>query len=94
MAAAQLVRAADLHPREFAGHSLRSGYATQAARDGHRPTEIAATTATKTNASSLITSAPAAAAATSDTSSELISGRLRAARQYHVTRDARDALFG
>ena len=34
VAAAQLVRAADLHPREFAGHSLRSGYATQAARDG------------------------------------------------------------
>jgi hypothetical protein len=28
--------------REFSGHSLRSGYATQAARDGH--TRIAATT--------------------------------------------------
>jgi hypothetical protein len=44
----QRVRAADLHPREFAGHTLRSGYATQAAWDGHRPTEIAATTVTKT----------------------------------------------
>jgi integrase len=33
-----------LDPREFAGHSLRSGYATQAARDGHHPTQIAATT--------------------------------------------------
>ncbi|MTD47478.1 tyrosine-type recombinase/integrase [Conexibacter sp. W3-3-2] len=31
-------------PREFAGHSLRSGYATQAARDGHRTDVIAATT--------------------------------------------------
>jgi integrase len=30
-------RAAGLDPREFAGHSLRSGYATQAARDGHHP---------------------------------------------------------
>ena len=37
-------RAAGLDPREFAGHSLRSGYATQAARDGHHPTQIAATT--------------------------------------------------
>jgi site-specific recombinase XerD len=36
--------AAGLDPREFAGHSLRSGYATQAARDGHHPTQIAATT--------------------------------------------------
>jgi integrase len=36
-------RAAGLDPREFAGHSLRSGYATQAARDGHHPTQIAAT---------------------------------------------------
>jgi site-specific recombinase XerD len=35
---------AGLDPREFAGHSLRSGYATQAARDGHHPTQIAATT--------------------------------------------------
>jgi hypothetical protein len=33
-----------LRSREFAGHSLRSGYATQAARDGHHPTQIAATT--------------------------------------------------
>jgi hypothetical protein len=33
-----------LDPREFAGHSLRSGYATQAACDGHHPTQIAATT--------------------------------------------------
>jgi site-specific recombinase XerD len=33
-----------LDPREFAGHSLRSEYATQAARDGHHPTQIAATT--------------------------------------------------
>jgi site-specific recombinase XerD len=38
------VRAAGLDPREFAGHSLRAGYATQAARDGHHPTQIAATT--------------------------------------------------
>ena len=37
-------RASGLDPREFAGHSLRSGYATQAARDGHHPTQIAATT--------------------------------------------------
>ena len=37
-------RAAGLDPREFAGHSLRAGYATQAARDGHHPTRIAATT--------------------------------------------------
>jgi len=37
-------RTAGLDPREFAGHSLRSGYATQAARDGHHPTQIAATT--------------------------------------------------
>lgn len=36
--------AAGLDPCEFAGHSLRSGYATQAARDGHHPTQIAATT--------------------------------------------------
>jgi integrase len=36
--------AAGLDHREFAGHSLRSGYATQAARDGHHPTQIAATT--------------------------------------------------
>jgi hypothetical protein len=28
----------------FAGHSLRAGYATQAACDGHHPTQIAATT--------------------------------------------------
>jgi site-specific recombinase XerD len=37
-------RAAELGPREFAGHSLRSGYATQAARDGPHATQIAATT--------------------------------------------------
>jgi site-specific recombinase XerD len=37
-------RTAGLDAREFAGHSLRSGYATQAARDGHHPTQIAATT--------------------------------------------------
>ena len=37
-------RAAGLDPRAFAGHSLRAGYATQAARDGHHPTQIAATT--------------------------------------------------
>ena len=37
-------RAAGLDAREFAGHSLRSGYATQAVRDGHHPTQIAATT--------------------------------------------------
>ena len=36
--------AAGLDPREFAGHSLRSGYATQAARDGHRTEQIANTT--------------------------------------------------
>lgn len=34
-------RAAGLDSSEFAGHSLRSGYATQAARDGHHPTQIA-----------------------------------------------------
>jgi len=36
-------RAADagLSPQDFAGHSLRSGYATQAARDGHRSEQIA-----------------------------------------------------
>jgi hypothetical protein len=37
-------RAAGLDPREFAGHSLRSGYATQAALDGHHSTQIGATT--------------------------------------------------
>ena len=37
-------RAAGKDPAEFAGHSLRAGYATQAARDGHHPTQIAATT--------------------------------------------------
>jgi len=35
------VQAAGLSATEFAGHSLRSGYATQAARDGHHPTQIA-----------------------------------------------------
>jgi site-specific recombinase XerD len=35
---------AGLNPAEFAGHSLRSGYATQAARDGHRTEQIAKTT--------------------------------------------------
>jgi integrase len=34
-------KSAGLNAAEFAGHSLRSGYATQAARDGHRPTQIA-----------------------------------------------------
>ncbi len=34
-------RAAGLDPRDFAAHSLRSGYATQAARDGHHTTQIA-----------------------------------------------------
>lgn len=33
--------AAGLNPKDFAGHSLRSGYATQAARDGHHDTQIA-----------------------------------------------------
>lgn len=33
-------KAAGLNAAEFAGHSLRSGYATQAARDGHHPTQI------------------------------------------------------
>jgi integrase len=36
--------AAGLDPKEFAGHSLRSGYATQTARDGHRTEQIADTT--------------------------------------------------
>jgi len=36
--------AAGLDPREFAGHSLRAGSATRAARDGHHPAQIAATT--------------------------------------------------
>jgi hypothetical protein len=39
-----------LDPRGFAGHSLRSRYATQAARDGHHPTQVAATARHKTNA--------------------------------------------
>ncbi len=34
-------QAAGLDPADFAGHSLRSGYATQAARDGHHTTQIA-----------------------------------------------------
>lgn len=34
-------RIAGLDPKDFAGHSLRSGYATQAARDGHHATQIA-----------------------------------------------------
>jgi site-specific recombinase XerD len=35
------VRAAGLDPKDFAGHSLRSGFATQAARDGHHASQIA-----------------------------------------------------
>jgi site-specific recombinase XerD len=35
------VRAAGLDPADFAGHSLRSGFATQAARDGHHAAQIA-----------------------------------------------------
>jgi site-specific recombinase XerD len=35
------VQAAGLDPAAFAGHSLRSGFATQAARDGHRAEQIA-----------------------------------------------------
>jgi site-specific recombinase XerD len=35
------VKAAGLDPAAFAGHSLRSGFATQAARDGHRAEQIA-----------------------------------------------------
>jgi site-specific recombinase XerD len=35
------VKAAGLDAAAFAGHSLRSGFATQAARDGYRPAEIA-----------------------------------------------------
>jgi site-specific recombinase XerD len=35
------VRAAGLDPAAFAGHSLRSGFATQAARDGHHAAQIA-----------------------------------------------------
>lgn len=35
------VTAAGLDPNVFAGHSLRSGFATQAARDGHRADQIA-----------------------------------------------------
>jgi integrase len=34
-------KAAGLNPADFAGHSLRSGYATQAARDGHNSSQIA-----------------------------------------------------
>ena len=34
-------RAAGLDPRDFAGHSLRSGFSTQAARDGYLPAQIA-----------------------------------------------------
>lgn len=61
-------RGAGLDEREFAGHSLRAGYATQAARDGHPP-RSPPPPATKTNASSPATSAPAAAKTTSRTSS-------------------------
>jgi hypothetical protein len=63
-------RAAGLDPREFAGHSLRSGYATQAARDGHHPPRSPPPPATKINASSPATSAPAAEKTTSPTSSD------------------------
>lgn len=35
---------AGLPAKDFAGHSLRSGYATQAARDGHSSTQIGAVT--------------------------------------------------
>ena len=35
------VRTAGLDPADFAGHSLRSGFATQAARDGHHASQIA-----------------------------------------------------
>jgi site-specific recombinase XerD len=35
------VRAAGLDPKDFAGHSLRSGFSTQAARDGYLPAQIA-----------------------------------------------------
>ncbi len=34
-------RAAGLDPRDFAGHSLRSGFSTQAASDGYLPAQIA-----------------------------------------------------
>ena len=40
----QRVQAAGVDPREFVGPGLRSGYVTQAARDWHHPTQIAATT--------------------------------------------------
>ena len=43
-------QAAGLDPRQFAGHSLRSGYATQAARDGHHATQIADITRHKDHA--------------------------------------------
>lgn len=33
--------AVDLDAQDFSGHSLRSGYATQASKDGHRPEQIA-----------------------------------------------------
>ncbi|MFA9272334.1 MAG: ribonuclease E/G, partial [Baekduiaceae bacterium] len=38
------VQATGLDPRDFAGHSLRSGFATQAARDGHHQSQIGAVT--------------------------------------------------
>jgi hypothetical protein len=34
-------KSADLNAAEFTGHSMRSGSATQATRDGHHPTQIA-----------------------------------------------------
>ena len=34
-------RAAGLDPKDFAGHSLRSGFSTQAVRDGYLPAQIA-----------------------------------------------------
>jgi len=37
-------KAAGLSPRDYAGHSLRSGFSTQAARDGYLPAQIADTT--------------------------------------------------
>ena len=37
-------KAAGLQPSDYAGHSLRSGFSTQAARDGYLPAQIADTT--------------------------------------------------
>ncbi len=57
---------------DYAGHSLRSGFATQAARDGYTPTQIRHVTRHKDPAPSTATSKPVPAPKTSPASSETI----------------------